>query len=144
MKVHPEKRLGRRGSREAIDWIDAVQQLEGSICPRQFECLQLFALILTDRPALGIYGGGLARCFQLFSSSCTNKAHTNRFPPKSSPQILIQLNALRRTSHHNNSQEWTPQAPIPRLAHGQSPAGSPQIQPTLPFCLRPSLYPLYC
>lgn len=53
----PEKRLGRRGGRDAIDWIDAVQQLEGSICPHRFEHLQLFALILTDRPALGIYGG---------------------------------------------------------------------------------------
>ena len=83
MKDHAEKRLGRRGSREAIDWINAVQQLEGSICPHQFECMQLFALILTDRPALGIYGGGLARCLQLFSSSSTNKAqrcHTNLFP----------------------------------------------------------------
>ena len=32
----PEKRLGRRGGRDAIDWIDAVQQLEGSICPHRF------------------------------------------------------------------------------------------------------------
>lgn len=57
IKDCPEKRLGRNGSRDAIDWIDAVQQLEGSICPHRFEHLQLFALILTDRPALGIYGG---------------------------------------------------------------------------------------
>ena len=68
MKDLAEKRLGRRSSREAIDWVDGVQQLEGSICPHQFQCLQLFALILADRPALGIYGGGLARCLQLFSS----------------------------------------------------------------------------
>ena len=68
MKDHPKKRFGRRGNREAIDWIDAVQQLKGSICPLQVDRLQLLALILTDRPALGIYGGGLARCLQLFSS----------------------------------------------------------------------------
>ena len=52
-----------------------MHQLEGSIRPHRFECLQLFALILTDRPALGIYGGGLARCLQLVSSFSTNKAY---------------------------------------------------------------------
>ena len=41
-KDQPEKRLSRRGNREAIDWIDAVPQLKGSICPDQFGCLQLF------------------------------------------------------------------------------------------------------
>ena len=104
MKDHPEKRLGRRGSREAIDWIDAVQQLEGSICQHPLECLQLFALILADRPALGIYGEGLARCLQLFSSFRTNKTQRSRpnvLPPKPNLQALVQLNALRRPSHHS-------------------------------------------
>ena len=50
MKDHPQKRRGRGGSREVIDWIDAVQQLKGRVCPHRFEYLQLFALIL-DRQA---------------------------------------------------------------------------------------------
>lgn len=106
MKDHPEKRLGRRRSREEIDWIDAMQQLKGSICPHRFEYLQLSALILTDRPALGIYGGGLARCLQPFSSCNTNKSqrcHT----------YLCLQNLLRRLSSSSTRSVGSPIIPIP-------------------------------